>query len=82
MTRDEAVAAARQYCEAPANLVWVAEDDAWLIAEGEQGLPAYGLPLPPYWVVPLHRRGIRAVGASTVVVVSDTLAPIVVTYGE
>ena len=48
MTRDEAVAAARQFCEAPAGLVQVAADEAWFIAAGEEGLPAYGLPLPPY----------------------------------
>ncbi len=82
MTRNEAIAAARSFCESPAGIVRVLPVDAWFVEPGSQGIAAYGIPLPAYWVVPISIAGPGRVGASTVVVVGDHVAPQLVTYGE
>ena len=82
MTREQAIAAARQFCESPAGLVLVREEDSWFLAAGEPGLPSYGLPAPPYWVIPLQLSGPKMIGSSSVVVVSEHSPPRIVRYGE
>jgi len=82
VTKQEAIAAARSFCESPAGIVRVRPDEAWFVEPGSRGISAYTAPDPPYWVVPISIAGLSRVGASSAVIVGDGVSPQLVTYGE